>query len=176
MRPRALLPHLGAPRQEGPRALGYIRRDPAGWHLSRCSGGGTSLPATREVREVRLTPSPSRRARRTSARLALVLAAVSLLTSGCSLREAYENTLSLGFPTPVTDQGRNVYELWLGTAAAGAVVGAFVWGLIGYAGFRYRKRSEDIPRQVRYNLPIEVLYTVVPFVVIAVLFYYTVIC
>ncbi|MCU1593244.1 MAG: cytochrome c oxidase, subunit, partial [Frankiales bacterium] len=29
------------------------------------------------------------------------------------------------------------------------------------------------PRQVRYNLPIEVLYTVVPFVIIAVLFYYT---
>ncbi len=135
-----------------------------------------SLPATREVREVRLTPSPPRRrARRTGARLAVAMAATALLTSGCDLREVYENTFSLGTPYPVTDQGRLVYDMWLATAAAGAIVGAFVWALIGFAGFRYRKRSEEIPRQVRYNLPIEVLYTVVPFVVIAVLFYYTVI-
>jgi heme/copper-type cytochrome/quinol oxidase subunit 2 len=46
--------------------------------------------------------------------------------------------------------------------------------LILFACLRYRKRTDELPRQVRYNLPVEVLYTVVPFVIIAVLFYYTV--
>jgi cytochrome c oxidase subunit 2 len=45
--------------------------------------------------------------------------------------------------------------------------------LILFAAVRYRRVSDKLPRQVRYNLPIEVLYTVVPFVIIAVLFYYT---
>ena len=54
------------------------------------------------------------------------------------------------------------------------MVGSFVLALIFFAVFRYRKRSDDLPRQVRYNLPVEVLYTAVPFVIIAVLFYYTV--
>ena len=98
---------------------------------------------------------------------------LALLTAGCDVRSAYEDSLSLGFPDPVTDQAQRIYDLWLGTAAAGAVVGFFVWGLILFAVFRYRKRSDELPRQVRYNLPVEVLYTVVPFVIIAVLFYYT---
>ena len=29
------------------------------------------------------------------------------------------------------------------------------------------------PRQVRYNLPIEILYTVVPFIMVGVLFFFT---
>ena len=37
----------------------------------------------------------------------------------------------------------------------------------------HRKRSDRIPHQVRYNLPIEMLYTVLPFVMVGVLFYYT---
>jgi cytochrome c oxidase subunit 2 len=108
-----------------------------------------------------------------SARLAAVLLPVGLLSSGCSLREAYEASFSLGFPKPVTEQAQSVYDLWLGSVAAAFVVGIFVWGLIFYAVLRYRKNSDELPRQVRYNLPIEVLYTVVPFVIIAVLFYYT---
>jgi cytochrome c oxidase subunit 2 len=45
--------------------------------------------------------------------------------------------------------------------------------IIAWTIIRDRKKSEELPRQVRYNLPIEVLYTVVPFVIIAVLFFYT---
>jgi cytochrome c oxidase subunit 2 len=120
-------------------------------------------------------PSPARRGRRWSgARLGAALAAVALLVSGCGARELYEDTLGFGVPEPVSEQGQNIYELYLGSNAAALVVGAFVLALIMFAALRYRKRSDDLPRQVRYNLPIEVLYTVVPFVIIAVLFYYTV--
>ena len=55
-----------------------------------------------------------------------------------------------------------------------ACVGVFVIGLILWSCFAFRRRSDDdLPRQVRYNLPIEVLYTVVPVVLVAVLFYFT---
>ncbi len=117
--------------------------------------------------------APSRRPRRSAARSAVGAIALALFTSGCDLRSVYEDSFSLGFPKPITDEGKKIYDLWLGSAAAALVVGLFVWFLIFFAVVRYRKRSDDLPRQVRYNLPIEVLYTVVPFVIIAVLFYYT---
>ena len=120
------------------------------------------------------TPSPARSAARVrAARLAAVLLPTVALASGCGVRDTYERVLNVGFPEPVTLQGENIYNLWLGSAAAALVVGVAVWILIFIAGYKYRKRSEQLPRQVRYNLPIEVLYTVVPFVIIAVLFYYT---
>jgi len=103
---------------------------------------------------------------------ALLLGAVAL--TGCDAREIYEASLSWGLPEPISEQGQNIYDLYLGSNAAAVVVGVFVLALILFATFRYRKRSDELPRQVRYNLPVEVLYTVVPFVIIAVLFYYTV--
>ncbi len=123
---------------------------------------------------MRPTPLPARhRVGRSGVRAALAVGATALLTAGCDARSIYEDSLSLGFPDPITDEGKSIYDLWLGSVAAALVVGLFVWGLIFYAMVRYRKRSDELPRQVRYNLPIEVLYTVIPFVITAVLFYYT---
>jgi cytochrome c oxidase subunit 2 len=36
-------------------------------------------------------------------------------------------------------------------------------------------RSGEMPRQTQYNLPLEIVYTVIPFVIVAVLFYFTVV-
>jgi cytochrome c oxidase subunit 2 len=66
-----------------------------------------------------------------------------------------------------------MYNLWIGSVIAALAVGFFVWGLIFWCVIRYRKRGGELPVQTRFNLPIEVLYTVLPFLVIAVLFYYT---
>ena len=96
-----------------------------------------------------------------------------LLTGGCDLRHSFDRAFNLGLPDPITFQADSIRDLWVGSIGAALVVGLFVWGLIAFAVFRYRKNSDELPRQVRYNLPIEVLYTVVPFVIIAVLFYYT---
>jgi cytochrome c oxidase subunit 2 len=55
------------------------------------------------------------------------------------------------------------------------LTGVVVWGLIIYASIRYRRRSEaDIPVQTRYNLPIEIFYTIAPVVMVVVFFYFTV--
>jgi cytochrome c oxidase subunit 2 len=119
------------------------------------------------------TPAPGApRVHRPLRAAALAVAGIAGL-SACDARDVYVKSLSFGLPDPVTDQGQRVQDLWLGSVAAAAVVGVFVWGLIFFAVVRYRKRGEELPRQVRYNLPVEVLYTAVPFVILAVLFYYT---
>jgi len=50
-----------------------------------------------------------------------------------------------------------------------------VWGLIIWVMIRYRKKGDDhLPAQRQYNLPLELLYTLVPFLIIGVLFFFTV--
>jgi len=104
-------------------------------------------------------------------RLAL-LPAVALLATGCTGEAAkWERG---GWPAPVTKQGVAVLNLWEGSLLASGIIGGLVLGLIVYAAVAFRRRSPDqIPRQVRYNLPIEVLYTFIPIVIVSVLFYFT---
>jgi cytochrome c oxidase subunit 2 len=111
--------------------------------------------------------------RRRAGRLA-GLCAVAVLTtvvlSGCSIEKAF----SFGWPVDgITDRSRKMYDLWVGSVVAALIVGVFVWGLIFWCVIRYRKRGDELPAQTRYNLPIELLYSVVPFLIISVLFYYT---
>ena len=67
-------------------------------------------------------------------------------------------------------------NLWLGAWIASFAVGGLVWGLIIWAIIRYRRREGDAPapRQTTYHLPLELLYTLVPFLIVGVLFFYTV--
>ncbi len=100
---------------------------------------------------------------------AVAVAAVFLL-SGCSVDEAFH----FGWPVKgISEQSKQMYNLWIGSVIAALIVGVFVWGLIFWCVIRYRKRGEELPPQTRYNMPLELLYTVLPFLVIAVLFYYT---
>lgn len=66
-------------------------------------------------------------------------------------------------------------DLWVASTIAALVVGVIVWGLIFWAVIRYRKRAgdDDLPAQVGNDLPIEVLYTLIPCLIISILFYYT---
>lgn len=106
--------------------------------------------------------------------MAVGVAVVALLT-GC-LGPAGEAIGGLGWPEGgITDQSQRMYDLWVGAVIAALVVGFVVWGLIFWCVVRYRKRGEELPPQTRFNLPMEVLYTVTPFLVIAVLFYHTVV-
>lgn len=99
----------------------------------------------------------------------MALSMLAFAATACSKADAKR----LGLPTPVTEQGERVLALWQGSWIAAFAVGALVWGLIIWAVLFHRKRSDQLPPQVRYNLPIEMLYTVVPFIIIAVLFYFT---
>ena len=98
-------------------------------------------------------------------------AALLTLVSGCDIGQAVDG---FGWPQGgITTQSRQMYDLWMGSAIAALAVGFFVWGLIFWCVVRYRKRGTVLPAQTRYNMPMEILYTVAPFLVVAVLFYYT---
>ena len=73
----------------------------------------------------------------------------------------------------MTTQGKTIVDLWQGSWIAALIVGVLVWGLIVWTVIFHRKRSDRVPRQVRYNLPIEIMYTVVPFIMVGVLFFFT---
>jgi cytochrome c oxidase subunit 2 len=106
--------------------------------------------------------------------VALTSAGVLLLGS-CSSAEQ-ESLKRLAQPVGATDRTDGIHELWMGSWIAALLIGVLVWGLIGYASTKYRRRRDDeIPVQTRYNLPIEILYTIAPVVVVLVLFYFTVV-
>jgi cytochrome c oxidase subunit 2 len=95
--------------------------------------------------------------------------ALATLTAGCN-STTVEN---LGLRSPLTTQAKLIVSLWQGSWIAAIGVGALVWGAILWSVIFHRKRGEAIPHQVRYNLPIEILYTVVPFIMVGILFYFT---
>ncbi len=107
------------------------------------------------------------------AALAVVLGAAALLLSGCSWSEV----LGLGWPQGITPEAHFNRELWIGSVIASLVVGAIVWGLIFWSSafHRHKKGETELPRQFGYNMPLELVLTVVPFLIISVLFYFTVV-
>ena len=110
-------------------------------------------------------------ARRKLALRAGVLVLLTLSMTGCSTQEF----LRFGWPEGVTDQAERMRELWTGSVIAALVVGVIVWGLIFWSVARHRKRDNEIPRQFKENLPLEIVYTIIPVILILVLFYYTVV-
>jgi cytochrome c oxidase subunit 2 len=83
--------------------------------------------------------------------------------------------INWGSPNGTTAQDNHVLELWHLTYYIAVPLGAIVVGLIIWCAVRYRERpgEERIPRQFQYHIPIEILYTVVPIVLVVIVFVYT---
>ena len=83
-----------------------------------------------------------------------------------------------GWPVGVTPAGRRACaSSGPGRCIAALVVGVIVWGVMFWAMIFHRKREGDPdvpPRQTQYNLPLELIFTVVPPIIVAVLFGFTV--
>ena len=105
-------------------------------------------------------------------RWGIPLVGVLLFLSGCS---DDSEAGRLAMPDPASAQGEEILDLWQGAWIAALVTGVIVWGLIFYAVVRFRRRSDDeIPIQTRYNLPLEIFYTLAPVVMVVVFFSHTV--
>jgi len=109
--------------------------------------------------------SPRRRRRLLGA---LAAVGLPLVLGGCQLPTFY------GYKGSTT-QAHNEFLLYSGTVIAAIVVGVFVALLIFWAVIRYRRRSEEMPRQFQYHIPLEITYTVVPVIIVMILFAFTVI-
>jgi cytochrome c oxidase subunit II len=105
--------------------------------------------------------------------LAATLGALAVTLSGCSWSEV----IGLGWPRGITPEAHVNRELWIGSLIAALVVGLIVWGLIFWTSAFHRKKKNDdeLPRQFGYNMPLELVLTVIPFLIISVLFYFTVV-
>ncbi len=109
-----------------------------------------------------------RRMRR--AGIGLTLALPVLLLGACS-QETQDAWRRGAIPEGASDRSDAVITLWQWTWVAALATGFLVWGLIAYAVIKFRRRSDDeIPVQTRYNLPMEILYTVAPVVMVLVFF------
>ena len=90
------------------------------------------------------------------------------LTS-CSSR----NISGLGFEKGVTSVSDNSLSLWQGAWITAGIVGLFTLILILWPAIRHRRKGDEFPRQTQYNIPTEIAYTIIPFIIVAVLFYFT---
>lgn len=114
-----------------------------------------------------LVGSRSRRRARVGASL-IALSAVAL--SGCTANEAFFFDL----PEPASAEAPIIQNLWNGSWIAAWGVGILTWGLMIWASIAYRRRhANEVPEQTKYNIPIEMLYTIVPLVMILGLFWFT---
>jgi len=125
------------------------------------------------VRPIDAQPRTGRAARAARAsRLARQLIALGLVLLAATACSA-EDLPRFGMPESATAQGERIAHLWRGGWIAAWMVGVLVWGLILVAIIAYRRRSDALPTQTRYNVPIEALYIIAPFIIVVVFFFFT---
>ena len=100
---------------------------------------------------------------------------VALLASGCASESVQRGYLPGYSDGEVTNQTARITDLWVGSWIAALAVGILTWGLMLWCIAAYRKRKDDhqLPVQTRYHLPLELMYTAVPIIMVLVLFWYT---
>lgn len=105
----------------------------------------------------------------------IVVVLASLVTAGCSMDNVQRGWLPGNSDQEVTNHTGRIVNLWNGTWIAALIVGVIVWGLILWcmAVYRRRRQDEGLPRQIRYHVPIEMLFTVTPILMVLTLFYFT---
>jgi cytochrome c oxidase subunit 2 len=98
--------------------------------------------------------------------------AVAVILAGCS-QEQLNGFLPGG--TGTTNHTDRVIGLWVTSWVVLLAVGVITWGLTLWAAIVYRRRKGQtgLPVQLRYNMPIEIFYTVVPFILIIGFFAFT---
>jgi len=71
---------------------------------------------------------------------------------------------------PLTSEAERVRDIWTLFALLATAVGVLVIVLVVYCVVRFRKRDDRLPSQKHYNIPVEVVYTSVPLLIVIVLF------
>ena len=111
---------------------------------------------------------PSKRLLRWAA-LPVGLGAGALALSGCTPEQLHG--FMPGFvedgPAP-TDKTDMVASLWTNSWIVLLIVGVITWGLLLWAAVAYRRRKGQtgLPQQMRYNMPMEIFYTIIPLILV----------
>ena len=105
-----------------------------------------------------------------------IAATLAVVLAGCT--QAQLNGFLPGFQAdekPVTNHTSMVSGLWVTSWIVLLVVGIITWGLTIWAIVVYRRRKGQtgLPVQLRYNMPIEIFYTIVPLILVLGFFAFT---
>ncbi|HEY8591215.1 MAG TPA: cytochrome c oxidase subunit II [Naasia sp.] len=75
----------------------------------------------------------------------------------------------------VTNHAQTIADLWVGSWIVLLVVGVITWFLIIFAAIAFRRRrgQSGLPVQMRYNMPVEVFFTLVPLILVVGFFAFT---
>ncbi len=100
---------------------------------------------------------------RAHARLLIAAIGVGGFTAGCAS--------TLGEQHGITEQSQGMSDLWQGSVITALIIGALVTSLIIWCLLRYRRRGrDDLPNQRQYVIPLEIVYTAIPILIVLVLF------
>ncbi len=110
--------------------------------------------------------------RKRTLQVTALFAGLSLFIAGCT------DQVMLGWlPTErgLTNQVDRVIDLWNVSWIVLFIIGIITWILIIWAAIVYRRRKgqSGTPAQLRYNMPIETFYTIVPLILVLGLFAFT---
>jgi cytochrome c oxidase subunit II len=111
---------------------------------------------------------PVHKIKRTTLALSALFITISLSSCG------RKNISGLGYEPNLSSVNDTSLSLWQGAWIAAAVVGAFTLALILWPAIRHRRKGDAFPKQTQYNITTEIAYTIIPFIIVAVLFYFTV--
>ena len=100
---------------------------------------------------------------------ALAVIIPALFLTGCS------KVSELGFPQGASSVNDQSLSLWQGAWIAAGVVGVITFILLLWPAVFHRPKvgGPEFPKQTQYHVPIEIVYTIIPFLIVAVMFYYT---
>lgn len=111
--------------------------------------------------------SSSRRGR---AKVLAIASAGALLLTGCS--EQVQRGWLPNVERDTTNHTGSIQDLWVNSWIVVLLIGLITWGLLIWCIVAYRRRKGDTgyPRQLSYNLPIEIFYTAVPLMLVLTFF------
>ncbi len=99
-----------------------------------------------------------------------------MVLAGCTTTElnGYLPGFIEGEPA-ATNQTERVSGLWVNSWIVLLAVGIITWALMAWAAIAYRRRKGQtgLPVQMRYNMPIEIFYTIVPLILVLGMFFFT---
>jgi cytochrome c oxidase subunit 2 len=106
-----------------------------------------------------------------------VAATLAVVLAGCTQAQlnGYLPGFEEGESSPVTNNTERVSGLWTTSWIVLLIVGLITWGLTIWAVVVYRRRKGQtgLPVQLRYNMPIEIFYTIVPLILVLGFFAFT---
>ena len=106
----------------------------------------------------------------------------ALALTGCEVAppEAVSRVLDMGWPDPITPEGESMYNFWVWVWVTAWTIGIIMWALFLTAIVRWNRKAKEkkgegeFPKQLQYNVPLELVLTGAPIIIVMVLFFFTV--